>query len=538
MTAVVEERAKKRYAKLHPTSASGSGQQSSNVNDVKSGSTLCTDAGTVALRRYSAGSRYPTPESMAMEISPSIDDQALGFFISNHVSLPALVPRGQYEWLLEALKAPTCDEVLRKSVSAACLAGLANSTKNPVIMFKAQDAYGSALRMTNSAIGVTETAIKDSTLMSVIMLGMYENFVFRDQQSLETWAKHVRGASSLLKLRGKEQFESDTARRIFHQFYGTILTVSLESGSAIPDGIRELYDYVNPTSDYDVQGRQWTIRLANFLHDSVALNQDNAGDPISMVTKAINLDRELNEIAALIPNIWQFETVHLDVPCKDVYGSFYHVYVDPWFAQMWNNLRLCRMHLCKIIRNHIHKGCSCSPPLFSPGEAEAQVGMAEQVIRATIGEVCASVPQLTGMTTFPKYPSPNGRKSPAGLRPKSAAPDHSRRQIHPPGTLLDPARPTSMHHLIWPLYAAGSSDLASDGMRQYAIDMLHFIALRIGTQQAVVLADGLKGMQVSGSARAQRTEMVLSTAIETPSSTYPREMQANYHELFQLSSRE
>lgn len=79
-----------------------------------------------------------------------------------------------------------------------------------------------------------------------------------------------------------------------------------------------------------------------------------------------------------------------------------------------------------------------------------------------------------------------------------------------------------MHHLIWPLYAAGSSDLASDGMRQYAIDMLHFIALRIGTQQAIVLADGLKGMQVSGSARAQRTEMVLSTAIETPSSTYPR----------------
>ena len=89
-----------------------------------------------------------------------------------------------------------------------------------------------------------------------------------------------------------------------------------------------------------------------------------------------------------------------------------------------------------------------------------------------------------------------------------------------------------MHHLIWPLYAAGSSDLASDGMRQYAIDMLHFIALRIGTQQAVVLAGGLKGMQV----QAQRTEMVRSTAFETPSSTYPREMQVDNHELLQLSS--
>lgn len=234
-----------------------------------------------------------------------------------------------------------------------------------------------------------------------------------------------------------------------------------------------------------------------------------------MDTEAINLDRELNDITALRPKTWQFETVHLEALCKDVYGSSYHIYMDPWFAQMWDILRLCRMHLCKIIRDHIYKGCSCSPPLFSQDEAEAQVARAEHVVRATIEEVCASVPQLTGMTAFPKHPSPNGRKSFTGLRPKSAAPDHSRRQIHPPGTLLDPARPTGMHHVIWPLYAAGSSDLASDGMRQYAIDMLEFIALHIGTQQATVLADGLKGMQVPRSAHAQHTEMVRSTVSES-----------------------
>ena len=85
------------YAKLDPTSASGPVEQ--HVNDVESGSNLCTDADTVALRPQDpAGSTYPTPESMvAMEILPSIDEHALGFFISNHVSPPALVPRGQYE---------------------------------------------------------------------------------------------------------------------------------------------------------------------------------------------------------------------------------------------------------------------------------------------------------------------------------------------------------------------------------------------------------------------------------------------------------
>jgi hypothetical protein len=98
VTAVVEERAKKRYAKLNLTAASGPGEQLSlNVDDVESGSKPCTDADTVALRcEVSAGLRYPTPESMTMGISPSIDEQALGFFISNHVSLPAFFPRGQY----------------------------------------------------------------------------------------------------------------------------------------------------------------------------------------------------------------------------------------------------------------------------------------------------------------------------------------------------------------------------------------------------------------------------------------------------------
>jgi hypothetical protein len=115
--------------------------------------------------------RYPTPESMTREIVPSIEDQALGFFIGNYVAQPTFVPRGQFEWVTELLAQPATEEILRHSVNAACLAGFANATKNPIIMQQAQAAYVSALHLTNDALRVKESAVKDSTLISVIMLG-------------------------------------------------------------------------------------------------------------------------------------------------------------------------------------------------------------------------------------------------------------------------------------------------------------------------------------------------------------------------------
>ncbi|KAF3005761.1 hypothetical protein E8E13_007015 [Curvularia kusanoi] len=513
-TAVVEKKAKKRYGALalqHPPST-GSRKRGSDVGVARSGVEVCSYGDSVGVRvpGSAAASRYPTPESMAKEMLPSIDDQALGFFISNYVNPPALVPRGQYEWLLEALREPNCDEVLRKSVSAACLAGLANSTKNTGIMLKAQDAYGSALRMTNCALGVEKTAVRDSTLMAVIMLGMYERFVYLDERSIEACAKHVRGASSLLNLRGKEQFRSDVSRRIFHQYYGIILMFSLECGMAVPDGLRELYDHCNPASNYAVQGRQ-SIRLAQLLHESIDLNQekDIDSDPLDLINRAIDLDQELDSVTTSMPKIWQFETICLEGPHEHVYGSLYHKYMDPWIAQMWNNVRLCRIHLYRVIRKQIQKAHTSSPPLLSPEEARTQRSAADRVIRSCTAEVCASVPQFTGMVAFPKWPIPKKGKLSGGSQRKTAAP--ARRRVHPPGTFLDSARPTGMQHLICPLYAAGSSESSSATMRQYAIDMLYYIALRVGTRQAVVLADNLKAMQVPESAHVQRADSALDT---------------------------
>ena len=501
-TAFVAKKAEKQYEALAmQISQPGSEtrrQRISVASNSGSSPSIHTETNSRALTHcFEAAASYFTSECMIGGITPSIEEQAMGFFISNYVSQPALVPRGQYEWVLEALSQPDCEEVLRSSAKAACLAGLANSVKSHEIMARAHTAYGSALRMTNNALSSKETAVKDSTLISIIMLGMYENFVFNEKRSIQAWAKHVEGASALLNLRGKKQFKSDIARRIFHNYYGVILLVSLEAGQKVPDGMQELYDHCNPSSDYAVHGRQWTTRLTHFMHNSINLNRDGESDPVALVTKAFKLDHELDRIKALIPGIWRYEVVQLLQPSEHVYGTFYHVYMDPWIAQMWNNLRSCRMYLYRVIREQSWKGCACEPPLFTKDEAGRQVAAAEEVIRTTTAAICASAPQLTGMVDFPKLHASQTSSLYGGMNLGVSRSNDVWYNIHPPGTFLDPARPTGMHHLIWPLYAAGTSDLSSNEMRHWVINMLYFIALRIGTRQAIVLADNLKEMQGS-----------------------------------------
>ncbi|KAF1846029.1 uncharacterized protein K460DRAFT_338880 [Cucurbitaria berberidis CBS 394.84] len=441
-------------------------------------------------------SRYSTPESMTMEILPSIEEQAQGFFISNYVAQPSIVPRGQYEWITELLAQPNTEEILRGSVNAVSLAGLANATKSLAIMHKAQVAYVNALQVTNSALRVKETAVKDSTLISVILLGTYENLVSNSQRSIQAWAKHVVGACTLLNLRGKEQFETSIGRRVFHQFYGVVLLVSLKTGTPIHHRIQDLYKALAPTSNYDIQGRIFTTKMVSVMSDSIDLNHDKLSDPVIMVNRALIIDREIDEVTALMPTIWHYETVFLKNPSKHLYGDSYHVYADPWIAQMWNNLRTCRMSLYKTLLKNLARGCEqYNPPLFSPDEIKLRKEATEAVMRDTAAAIIASVPQITAMIPFPDPTSPK-RKDPATL-------DLDRQELqytlHTPGTFIHRAQATGMIHLIWPLFAAGQSDLSSYEIRQWCIDMLLYIALRIGTRQAVVLAEDLKEIQRTGS---------------------------------------
>lgn len=257
---VVARKAKNRYQELSrqkPQKANS--QKVSQISDLGSSSSSSTDSPPsvqgsdqqVVIRRDS-----PTPTTFDWEMAPSIEDQAIGFFLASYVISPTFIPRGQFDFLPELLNRPDTEDILQRSTTAAGLAALGIAMKSPEMLKKAQKEYVSALTLTNNALGTTQTAIKDSTLVSVIMLGMYENFTHQSKDSLKAWANHVKGACALIRLRGTKQFQGSVGVRIFQQFYGTALLVALEDRSEIPPGLTELWEMGTQINDYSVPGKE------------------------------------------------------------------------------------------------------------------------------------------------------------------------------------------------------------------------------------------------------------------------------------------
>ncbi|KAF2015755.1 hypothetical protein BU24DRAFT_491966 [Aaosphaeria arxii CBS 175.79] len=433
--------------------------------------------------------RSENPLALTYAAVPSIEDQGMSFFLANFVQTPTFVPRGNFDFMLELLDRPDTTLALRTSVTAAGLASLAITTKNPEVTKRAQQEYVSALNLTNKALQRTSTATTNSTLVSVILLGMYENFMHNEHGSLASWAKHVKGACTLMDLRGPEQLRDDVGLRIFQQFYGTILLVSLETGMPIPEPIIELRKEAVNIADYSVFGKSWTTKMVGFMARAITLTQVTTKTPPEMLNDALELDRELDHLKTLIPNIWLYETVYLDEPDEYCYTDHYHIYLDPWVAQMLNNLRSCRLLLHGAIYTSLRKGLAHTPPLFTPEYAASQSKASLQVLRAGSAGICAATPQIIGQLPFPTL---NPAEASEATHPSDLidAKDPKYR-LQPPGTFANVAKPTGIYHLIWPLYAIGAAELSPPDLTAWTIKVLYFIALKIGMRQAVALADEL-----------------------------------------------
>ena len=183
--------------------------------------------------------------TIRLSLTSPIEDQAISFFMGLHMIPPILVtPLGkdQSDYLPGLLKASKRNSTLQRAITAAGLAALANAFKSKEIMKKAQKEYVSALALTNKALESTNAIKKDSTLVSVMLLGMYENFTHQGKDSVRARAEHISGACALIVLRGKNQFNSDNGIRLFTQIYSTAFMVALESGTDISLALIDMWE--------------------------------------------------------------------------------------------------------------------------------------------------------------------------------------------------------------------------------------------------------------------------------------------------------
>lgn len=434
---------------------------------------------------------------------PAMEDRALSFFCLNYIAgdfgpvrlvtdhIPSFTSNNDIEeHLLASMKA----------VGFASLSHLANST---LLMNEGLKSYTKAISLVNIALGITDRAKKDSTLLSIMILTIFEHTIGCHQRSVTACEEHISGAAALLQCRGREQLQSLTGRRLFLQTSATLLVSCIQRQIAMPQDVLDLRDELRPYAD--VTSIPWRVQESAiaFAEFRAKMRDGRLSDTEEILLEALGIDDELVSIFDFVSPDWQYETVSTDADPDLVFGGFYHLYKDFEIAQIWNAWRLCRLLLHEVVRDVLQEAVTMThSDCIGPYIVDQQYRRSTDILRSLQADILASVPQHVGYSAASRVTSPSSHCTTSRTldsffdissldQPSTdCTPISNGRSRHTP--IL---RSGGSHFLIWPLYLAGSLDIATASDREWAANCLRYIGKSAAVQRATLLADLLQEKQ-------------------------------------------
>lgn len=433
----------------------------------------------------------------------SIDDQARSFFIAHYVVGNSRV----FDYIQPLLEQIQVDSHLSASFNAVSLAHFYSKAHAPEVLRMAQRSYIHALQLTNIALHSTKMATKDATMLAVLLLDLFEKITRTTPRSYESWTKHIKGALTLSKLRGKDQFQTTVGVRMFIQLSSNIVISCVQRDCNPPAELLELRDLAGTYMDVYDPKWQYSTLVMRFVEFRVAMkNGSLAGSEIIHAAK--ELDEKFQSILDNLPPVWKYDVINTlsGFNSEDVYEDYFHVFPDHRITHISNNVRLSRILLNETIREQ------CSQALNHPKDDAHYFDYAthsqlpEDTIASLAADICASVPQytrvrrlhqndptsLTGVHTVISEPASS---FPTFNDPPSL-PSSPRFYYYPPSEDFDhlytPFETARCYSLIFPLYIAARSAASPERLRKWVIGRLRFLRIAMNIVEAEKTAEVLE----------------------------------------------
>ncbi|ESZ98783.1 hypothetical protein SBOR_0832 [Sclerotinia borealis F-4128] len=421
-------------------------------------------------------SRIPQPRQVIsvnyLNITPSIEDRATAFFLSNYVIGDHGPTRGHLDHISDLYESDSIDDNLVAAVQAVGLAGYSHSAKAPHLMNQARVQYARSLHLTNTALQSPTAVKKDSTLLAILILGIFETITGRNQKSMKAWAEHVHGAAAVIKLRGPEAIRSNGGIRLLAQVTSSLLISCIQRDIPLPKYIVEMSGFAqNNMKNIDPA---WVAQRT--MIDYTAFNaRYHAGyytDPHDLLTEAEALDERFLAFSTNVPKGWEYSTVHTEDDPDIVFDGYYHIYYDHWVAQIWNAIRELRILLNETVREVLLKDfASPTPYLLGPEYAE-RFQICTEIMYQLQAEILASVPQQVGYTARNVTPT----------QPWSGF------KVDGFGEEFPVVRFSGGYFLIWPLFLVGNLRISTPEVRAFCVQKLRYIGTQMGIEHANLLA--------------------------------------------------
>lgn len=461
------------------------------------------------------------PDSAVMRLghplTPTLRERGTAFFFSRYVAVDFGCYQN-YDFVYDVWKPPsssspqTSIDCVTASMAAVGLAGLSKVTRCSDTMIKACQSYGTALQLTNEALKDPASAMRDSTMLSILILGTYEFITGRTPQTMRAWQDHVNGAAALTRMRGTAPFRTKAGTRMFLMLCHSVLISCIQGSMPMPQAMldlrKELGQYTN-TMDPTWRIVEPICRALKIRYD---IRHGTLKDTDEIVSQLTDVENEFATIVDEMPRHWRYRCAQVHRPNSAILGGWVHIY--PGFAQAttWNGMRTMRILVQESILDQL---CSSMARTSVPPMRHQILLVKAMRMLELLGEaVIASTPQHFGVVSSrDAKPGGNGKiEFVSATRPPhpiaSACPINSPRpQRHhtpespgtsPRPTLMDPTQSddgrgdperfmtlaSASNTIVWPLYTLGMSSSCTRETRSYIIDRLNAIYVETGLSQA------------------------------------------------------
>jgi hypothetical protein len=313
--------------------------------------------GEIALRRPP-----PLLDPLSTILLPSWEVRAKTFFISQYVA--DLEKENLFSYMRvfyppEKGQFPLLSTVIR----AVWLAFFSFSHQSPTALHNARVSYGSALMLTTSAIQSPLEVNENRTLMSLLLLTIYERLINWGERSMPPSNAHLRGALGLVLYRGDSQFADPIRMNMLRALQELVILECLAHELDIPNELLMLSSKV-----FDKVGApdpQWQFLRVMLEYAQLKELLRHGISPDVAISWAENLGCKLKNLSHHLRPVTPGRQIGERSRTSGVKLSI--SYPDHNSRKSWNNIRILRMLLADIVREQ------CAKSLGMPNTTRTEI---------------------------------------------------------------------------------------------------------------------------------------------------------------------
>ena len=337
--------------------------------------------------------------------------QAVSFFFNDYVIMSSESTVGVgFLQCLPAIWSKSPDAAAyQEAVSAVALASFANRSSLDYLAVQARQRYGKALQLSNVTLRESGEVGKDSTLATVLCLGIYEMISGEKPPWRTDWSSHIDILEYLLHVRRLSPDESADSRQLSTNAHIVLQTRNL-SKRLRPS--KDAAMIINDPRKGESIRRHGNLvcEVCNFLASAdEILRVTTSSVPIyerdlrlrTLIREGFEIDRKLELWSKQISGRYIYTTMEApDCSLSELQSASQerpsiHIYSSGAMACLWNLHRCTRIFLLQCIQDCIRRQNHISR-LQQPLRVPAEEAAPEDKLSFLYDGICASVPYLLG----------------------------------------------------------------------------------------------------------------------------------------------